>query len=147
ELASLIEHASPEDRQLGFGLAVINLRLEAARLCLDAGADPQQFLPVHRHSTPLHQAAVNDDVPMLTLLVERGGRLDTLDTLWRSTPLGWAVHNKKSGAEDYLRSLREFDGAAFENIAPQDQSTAARVRPTERSDPSAPYMRGSPETG
>jgi ankyrin repeat protein len=85
---------------------VINRRLEAARLCLHAGADPNQFLPVHRHSTPLHQAAVNDDVAMLTLLVERGAHLDTLDTLWRSTPLGWAVHNKRSGAEAYLRSLQ-----------------------------------------
>ena len=55
---------------------------------------------------PLHQAAVNDDVPMLTLLVERGARLDTLDTLWRSTPLGWAVHTKKPAAEAYLRSLQ-----------------------------------------
>jgi hypothetical protein len=71
---------------------------------------PISSLPVHRRSTPLHQAAVNDNVPMLTLLVERGGRLDTLDTLWRSTPLGWAVHNKKSGAEAYLRSLREEAG-------------------------------------
>jgi ankyrin repeat protein len=103
ELAALLEDASPEDRQLGFGLAVINRRLEAARLCLDAGADPNQFLPVHRHSTPLHQAAVNDDVPMLTLLVEHGVHLDTL---WRSTPLGWAVHTKKPAAEAYLRSLQ-----------------------------------------
>jgi ankyrin repeat protein len=106
ELASLLEGASPEERQVGLGLAAINRRVEAARLCLDAGADPNQFLPVHRHSMPLHQAAVNDDVPMLTLLVERGARLDTLDTLWRSTPLGWAVHTKKPAAEAYLRSLQ-----------------------------------------
>jgi ankyrin repeat protein len=106
DLASLLVHASPADRQSGLSLAVINRRLEAARLCLDAGADPNQLLPVHRHSTPLHQAAINDDVPMLGLLVDRGARLDTLDTLWRSTPLGWAVHTKKPAAEAYLRSLQ-----------------------------------------
>jgi ankyrin repeat protein len=110
DLAALLRHASPQDRQSGFGLAVINMRLAAARLCLDAGADPNQFLPVHRHSTPLHQAAINDDIPMLKLLVERGAHLDTLDTLWRSTPLGWAMHTKKSGAEKYLRSLQQDSG-------------------------------------
>jgi hypothetical protein len=44
---------------------------------------------------------------MLKLLVERGARLDTLDTLWKSTPLGWAMHARKRGAETYLRSLRQ----------------------------------------
>jgi Ankyrin repeats (3 copies) len=110
DLAALLTHASPEDRQSGFALAVINMRLEAARLCLDAGADPNQFLPVHRHSTPLHQAAINDDLPILKLLVERGAHLGTLDTMWGSTPLGWAVHTKKSGAEGYLRSLQQDSG-------------------------------------
>ena len=84
-------------------MAVINRHLEAARLCLDAGADPNGFLPVHRHSVPLHQAALNDDVELMKLLVERGARLDIRDTLWDGTPLGWAVHNKKAKAEAYLR--------------------------------------------
>ena len=60
---------------------------------------------VHKHSTPLHQAAIDDDLPMLELLVARGARLDTRDTLWNGTPLGWAVHNEKRAAEAYLRSL------------------------------------------
>jgi ankyrin repeat protein len=102
----LLTHAAPEERQSAFGLAVINRRLEVARLCLDAGADPNHFLPIHRHSLPLHQAAIDDNVPMLKLLVERGARLDTRDTLWKGTPLGWAVHGKKAGAEAYLRSLQ-----------------------------------------
>ena len=52
-------------------------------------------------------AALNDDVEMLKLLVARGARLDTRDTLWNGTPLGWAVHNKKAEAEAYLRSLQQ----------------------------------------
>jgi len=105
ELAALLPRASAEDRQTALGLAVINWQLEAARLCLDAGADVNSLLPVHKHSTPLHQAAINDDLPMLELLVARGAKLDTRDRLWNGTPLGWAVHNAKRTAEAYLRSL------------------------------------------
>ena len=92
-------------------MAVINQHVEAARLCLDAGADPNAFLAVHSHSTPLHQAAVNDDGAMLELLVSRGANLAMRDTLWDSTPLGWAVFTKKRRAEAYLRRLTE-EGAA-----------------------------------
>jgi ankyrin repeat protein len=106
-LRSLLVEASSDDRQEALGLAVINRRLEAARLCLDAGADPNQVLPVHRHAMPLHTAALNGDVEMLKLLVARGGRLDIRDTLWNGTPLGWAVHNKQTEAEAYLRSLQQ----------------------------------------
>jgi ankyrin repeat protein len=80
--------------------------LEAARLCLDAGADVNALLPVHKHSTPLHQASINEDLPMLQLLVTRGAKLDTRDTLWNATPLNWAVHNSKTASEAYLRSLK-----------------------------------------
>jgi peptide-methionine (S)-S-oxide reductase len=106
-LEALLARATPEVRQDALGMAVINMRVEAARACLDAGADVNALLPVHSHSTPLHQAAVNGDVEMLRLLVARGARLDTRDTLWNGTPLGWAVHTKKRDAEAYLRSLVE----------------------------------------
>ncbi|MET0653008.1 MAG: ankyrin repeat domain-containing protein [Hyphomicrobiaceae bacterium] len=106
ELAALLPRTSAEDRQIALGLAVINRQLEAARLCLDAGADVNALLPVHKHSTPLHQAAINEDLPMLELLVARGARRDTRDTLWNATPLNWAVHNEKRAAEAYLRSLK-----------------------------------------
>jgi len=109
-LASLLVDASPEERQEALGMAVINRQVETARMCLDAGGDPNGFLPVHRHSMPLHQATANDDVDMMKLLVARGARLDARDTLWNGTPLGWAVHGhgKRANAEAYLRSLLEF---------------------------------------
>ena len=97
--------SSADDRQTALGLAVINRQLEAARLCLDAGADVNACCRCTSTRTPLHQAAINDDLPMLELLVARGARLDTRDTLWDGTPLGWAVHNDKPAAEAYLRSL------------------------------------------
>ena len=107
EVRKLLEGAAQEDVQMAFGLAVINRRVEAARLCLAAGADCNAFLPVHKHSTPLHQAAIHDDIDMLKLLVAHGARLSTRDTLWDGTPLGWAVHNNRTRAEAYLRSLQE----------------------------------------
>jgi peptide-methionine (S)-S-oxide reductase len=88
-------------------LAVINRQVECAKLCLDAGADVNDFLIVHVHSTPAHQAAVNDDVTMLELLVSRGARLDVKDTLWGSTPLGWASYMGKRGAERYLKLVTQ----------------------------------------
>ena len=105
ELARLLEGASPDEKRDALAMAVINGEADAARLCLAAGADPNRFMPVHQHSTPLHQAAINDDVETLRLLVAHGARGDVRDTLWRGTPLGWAVHEGKKAAETYLRGL------------------------------------------
>ncbi len=105
ELGRLLERALAAERQEAFGLAVINRQVEAARVCLDAGADVNAFLPVHKHSVPLHQAAINDDIAMLRLLCERGADLNVRDTLWNATPLNWAVHNKKAEVEVYLREV------------------------------------------
>lgn len=105
ELARLLPTADPSQKQAALSMAVTNRQVQAAGLCLDAGADVNQWMLVHRHSLPVHQAAVNDDVPMLQLLVERGARLDVRDTLWNGTPLGWAIHTKKPSAEAYLRSV------------------------------------------
>jgi peptide-methionine (S)-S-oxide reductase len=105
ELAALLARAGAREKQEALGQAVINRQLAAARACLDAGADVNAFLPVHKHSTPLHQAALDDDVAMMTLLVERGARRDIRDTLWNSTPLGWAIHTRKRKAEAYLQAL------------------------------------------
>lgn len=104
-LSRLLAAASPEDRQIAFAMAVINAQVESARICLDAGADPNAYMTVHAHCTALHSATVNDDAEMLKLLVERGARPESRDKLWNDTPLGWAVHNNRSKAEKYLRSL------------------------------------------
>jgi peptide-methionine (S)-S-oxide reductase len=93
---------TPEDIQLAFGLAVINDRAEAARVALDAGADVNAFLPVHAHSTALHQAVLHDDVALLELLIDRGAQTDARDTLWNGTPLDWAIHERRPRAAAYL---------------------------------------------
>jgi peptide-methionine (S)-S-oxide reductase len=105
DLGRLLARADAQEKQEALGQAVINRQIAAARLCLDAGADVNAFLPVHKHSTPLHQAALDDDLAMLTLLIERGARTDIRDTMWNGTPLGWAIHTRKRKAEAYLRAL------------------------------------------
>lgn len=104
-LPVLLRKAPAAEVQTAFGMAVINRRNDAARLALDAGADPNGFLPVHSHSLPLHQAAIDENLELLALLVERGARADIPDTLWHATPLDWAIHNGKAKARAYLEGL------------------------------------------
>lgn len=101
-LAALLPAAGPEERQSALGMAVINRRLAATRLCLDAGADVNGFLPVHAHSTPLHQAVAHEDLPMIELLLARGARTDIPDSMWNGTAMGWARYLGKHMAEAAL---------------------------------------------
>jgi peptide-methionine (S)-S-oxide reductase len=103
-LPTLLAASNADDIAAAFGLAVINRELEAARLALDAGADVNAFLPIHSHSTALHQAAGDDNVPMIDLLLSRGARPDARDTLWDGTPLGWAIHGNRSAARQALEA-------------------------------------------
>jgi ankyrin repeat protein len=80
--------------------------VDALRILLDAGEDPNRLNPEghHGHSTPLHQAAFVGHDAAVRLLVERGARLDIRDTLWNGTPLGWALHGNQPATAEYLRS-------------------------------------------
>lgn len=110
ELARLLLAADEAERHAALSMAVINRHAAATRLCLKAGADPNQPLVVHAHSTPAHQAAIDDQVEILQLLVAHGARLDVHDTLWGSTPLGWAIYGQCRAAEAYLRAQMEAGG-------------------------------------
>jgi hypothetical protein len=101
-LRDFLASAQIEDVQAAFGLAVINGKVEAVRIALDAGADVNAFLPVHGHSTALHQAAINDHVALIELLLANGARADQRDTLWDGTPLDWAMHEGRAAARSRL---------------------------------------------
>ena len=94
-----------EEIQRAFGLAAINQQTEAVRLALDAGADPNAFMPVHVHTLALHQAVLDENMELMELLIRHGARTNIADTLWNSTPLGWAIHQKKAKARAYLEGL------------------------------------------
>lgn len=98
--------SSTEERHRALALAAQHGHAEIVRLLLDAGEDPNRYNPAgnHAHSTPLHQAALAGHDAVVRLLVERGARLDIQDTIYRGTPLGWAIHAGQTGIEQYLRA-------------------------------------------
>jgi hypothetical protein len=107
ELRGLLGAADGESRQWALAMAAQFGHTEAVRLLLNAGADPNRYNPAgaHAHSTPLHQAAFRGHEGVVRLLVERGARLDILDTTWQGTPAGWARHGGKTAIEEYLEGL------------------------------------------
>jgi peptide-methionine (S)-S-oxide reductase len=89
----------PGDVQVALHFASLHGQTDAARLALDAGADPDAFVD---DATPLHHAAINDDVAMVELLLDRGARTDLRDPVWEGTPLGWARHAGADRAAERL---------------------------------------------
>jgi hypothetical protein len=102
----LLAAPDPESRHRALALSAQHGHVEIVRLLLDAGEDPNRYNPdgMHSHSTPLHQAVIGSQEGVVRLLVERGARLDIKDTIYQSTPLGWAEYGGKLEIEKYLRS-------------------------------------------
>jgi peptide-methionine (S)-S-oxide reductase len=103
-LRALIASAGPSDVATAFGLAAINGRLEATRIALDAGADVNAYLPIHAHSTALHQGALLDRADLVELLLARGANPHARDKLWDGTPLDWATHENRAIARAALEA-------------------------------------------
>lgn len=110
--AALGEPQTPprQEAQLMLAIAVINDQVEAARSALEAGADVNAFLPIHQHSTALHQAVLTDDPELLALLISHGARRDIKDTVWNGTPLDWAIHEKRERAREFLEGSAAGSG-------------------------------------
>ena len=100
-----IPDASADEIQTAFALAVINGRVDVATAALDAGARIDAFLPVHSHSTALHQAAAGGNVAMIEMLLSRGARSDVRDALWHATPLEWSIHEDRPTARAVLERV------------------------------------------
>ena len=103
-LIDLVATADPADIQAAFGLAVINGHVNATGIALDAGADVNAPLPVHEHALALHQAALDNRVLLIQLLIARGAHANARDKLWDATPLEWAIHQGRSAARAALES-------------------------------------------
>jgi ankyrin repeat protein len=105
ETSRLLSLADGPSRHLAFALAAQHGHVDIVRLLLDAGEDPNRYNPsgCHPHSTPLHQAVAANHAAVVRLLVERSARLDLQDTVYRGTPLDWAVHCQRAEIAAYLR--------------------------------------------
>ena len=102
----LLASASSLDRHRATALAAQHGHVEAVRVLLDAGEDPNRYNPKgnHGHSTPLHQAVWAGHDQVVRLLLERGARLDIKDTIYEGTPLGWAIYGGRTEIAAYLRA-------------------------------------------
>ena len=109
EVRRMLDGAGARTRHRALALAAQHGHVEVVRLLLDAGEDPNRYNPrgYHAHSTPLHQAIAAGHEPVVRTLVDHGARLDMKDTIYQSTPLGWAVHCERTAIADYLRSREE----------------------------------------
>jgi len=105
DAARLLGGADSETRHRALALAAQHGHVEVVRLLLDAGEDANRYNPEgnHAHSTPLHQAVLAGHMGVVRLLVERGARLDSKDTIYQGTPLGWALYAGKAELASYLR--------------------------------------------
>ena len=94
EVARLLASSSADRRHLALALAAQLGHLEALRVLLDAGEDPDRFNPegAHAHATPLHHAALYGHAVVVELLLARGARRDLEDKIYHATPGGWARH-------------------------------------------------------
>ena len=97
--------ADEDDRHRALAMAAQLGHADVVGLLLDAGEDPDRYNPpnAHSHSTPLHQAVAGGHLGVVRLLVERGARIDIRDSLFESTPLGWAEYLNQEQIAEYLR--------------------------------------------
>lgn len=97
-LPELLAAATQADIEAALDLAVINRQTESVRMALTAGATVNRRSSQHRHSNPIHQAALNDNTDILDLLADAGADLNVIDDLWDGVPWGWAIHGGQASA-------------------------------------------------
>ena len=105
DVTRLLPSASTEDRHRALALAAQLGHPDIVTLLIEAGEDPNRFNPpgTHAHTPPLHQAIAADHLDVVTVLVDNGARLDIKDTIYQSSPLGWAEYLGKPAIAEYLR--------------------------------------------
>ena len=106
DVVGLLPATGESERHRAFALAAQLGHAQVVRVLLDSGETPDQYNPegFHSHGTALHHAALGGHHEVIRLLIERGARLDIKDTLWRGTPLGWALHAKRENVAQFLRA-------------------------------------------
>ena len=87
---------------LALTYAALHGRVDALRVLLEAGADPDHRPPFDSGATALHRAAMGDHPVAIHLLLEAGADPEARDLEFHSTPLGWAKYMRRSKALEAL---------------------------------------------
>jgi ankyrin repeat protein len=105
DVLRMLPAADATDRHRAMALAAQCGHADVVGALIDAGEDPNRFNPpgTHSHTPPLHQAIAAGHLNVVKLLVERGARLDIKDTIYESTPLGWAAYMGQTEIAAFLR--------------------------------------------
>lgn len=93
DVTRLAPTTSARDKRFGFILAALNGKAEALRRMIALGIDlnsPSEDL--YSHATALHHAVCSGSLEAVRVLVDAGAELNTRDTAWNGTPLGWAEY-------------------------------------------------------
>ena len=105
DVKRMLPGADPLDRRRALALAAQSGHADIVGVLIDSGEDPNRFNPpgTHSHSPPLHQAIAAGQLEVVKLLVARGAKLDTKDTIHQGTPLGWADYCNQPEIAAFLR--------------------------------------------
>jgi len=104
DLPGLYEAADEAEKRFALVLAALNGKAESLRRMVALGADvnaPSEDL--YAHGTPLHHAVCSGSPDAVRVLVEAGAGVNTRDTAWKGTPLGWAHHYIDEAKDDDRR--------------------------------------------
>jgi hypothetical protein len=76
---------------------------DAVALLIELGFD----VNARSRTTPLHEAAMRGDLPMIRLLLDHGADPNLRDTGYDATPSGWAEHHGQREAQELLAALED----------------------------------------
>lgn len=128
DVTRLAPKAGAGEKQFAFILAALRGKAEALRRMIDFGVDlDRPSADLYSHATALHQAVSSGSLAAVKVLVEAGAALDTKDSAWNATPLGWAEYYiAESKGEEANKSYREI--AAYLRDQEHLQGTDAKAR-------------------
>ena len=80
-------------------------RYEAVALLIELGFD----VNARSRTTPLHEAAMRGNLPVIRLLLDHGADPNIHDTSYAATPAGWAEHHGQRQAQRLLEAREQAD--------------------------------------
>lgn len=108
EVDALSKEASDEVKQFCLTLTALNGKTRAIRFLVDIGADVNKPCDhLYSHGTPLHHAVCSGSLDAVKLLLQAGAKLDTKDTVYGGTPLGWAEYGGHAHIAAFLMEAEE----------------------------------------